>query len=67
MRSYVGGSDDWAFGSAGFTYSYTIELRPKGGNPGFKLPSSRILPVGKEAHAGFAAMLTKLLNDGAGK
>ena len=62
---YIGGSDDWALGSAGFTYSFTIELPPKG-NSGFVLPASRILSVGRETHAGITAMLTKLLNDGAG-
>lgn len=62
----AGGSDDWALGGANFTYSYTIELPPKG-NPGFELPASRIVGVGKETHAGITAMLTKLLNDDAGK
>jgi hypothetical protein len=57
-----GGSDDWALGSAGFEYSFTIELPPQG-NPGFVLPADRILPVGKETFAGVTAMLTKLLND----
>ena len=60
----IGGSDDWALGSAGFTYSFTIELPPKG-NPGFAIPSHRILPVGKETYAGITAMLNKLLNDAA--
>ena len=63
---YIGGSDDWALGSAGFTYSYTIELPPKG-SPGFALPADRILPVGRETYAGITAMLTRLLNDTAGK
>ena len=66
IHSYIGGSDDWALGSAGFTYSYTIELPPKG-SPGFVLPANRILPIGKETHAGITAMLTSLLNDTAGK
>jgi len=57
-----GGSDDWALGSGGFQYSYTIELPPKGG-PGFDLPPSRILPVGKEMHAGVAAMVSHLIKD----
>ena len=60
--SIPGGSDDWALGSGGFQYSYTIELPPKGG-PGFELPPSRILPVGKEMHAGVAAMVSKLIKD----
>ena len=55
-------------GSAGFTYSYTIELPPSGGLgfEGFKLPASEILSVGKEQHAGVVAMLTYLLNDESG-
>ena len=59
---YLGGSDDWALGGAGIQYSYTIELPPKG-SPGFELPPSRILDVGKETYAGVVAMLTKLMND----
>ena len=66
VRSNTGGSDDWALGGAGMTYSYTIELPPKG-NPGFALPASRIVGVGKETYAGVTAMLTKLLNDEAVK
>ena len=67
---YIGVSDDWARGSAGITYAFTIELPPKGsthGLPGFELPADRILPVGRETFAGISAMLTKLLNDTAGK
>ena len=59
----TGGSDDWASGSAGFEYSFTIELPPYSNNPGWVLPADRILPVGKETFAGVTAMLTKLLND----
>ena len=63
---YTGGSDDWALGSADFEYSFTIELPPKG-SPGFVLPASRILSVGKEMFAGVAAMVTKLIDDSARK
>ena len=59
--NFIGGSDDWALGSANITYSFTIELPPKA-EPGFVLPASRILPVGKEMYAGVAAMLEKLHN-----
>ena len=61
-----GGSDDWALGSGIFPYSYTIELPPKGqrhGNQGFNLTDSKIIPVGKEVHAGVAAMVSKLIKD----
>jgi len=37
-------------------------LPPKG-SPGFVLPASRILPVGKEMYAGVAAMLERLKNN----
>ena len=57
-----GGSDDWAFGSGIFPYSYTIELPPRG-YPGFELPESNIIPVGKEMYAGVAAMVSKLIKD----
>ena len=63
---YTGGSDYWASGSAGFEYSFTIELPPKG-SPGFVLPASRILSVGKEMYAGVAAMVTKLIDDSSGE
>ena len=62
----IGNSGDWAEGSAGFKYSYTIELPPRVTNNGlddFDLPADRIVPVGKETFAGVTAMLTKLLND----
>ena len=62
LLTFIGGSDDWALGSAGFAYSFTIELPPTGG-PGFVLPASKIVPVGKEVHAGVAAMLAKLHAD----
>lgn len=45
-----GGSDDWAKGSAGMKYAYTIELRDNG-RYGFVLPASFIQPTAKEALA----------------
>ncbi|XP_067121029.1 carboxypeptidase B-like [Centruroides vittatus] len=43
----AGGSDDWAYGSLGVKYSYTIELRDTG-TYGFALPQRFIIPVGEE-------------------
>ncbi|CAG7816112.1 unnamed protein product [Allacma fusca] len=42
-----GGSDDWAYGSGNFRYSYTIELRDTG-RYGFLLPASQIIPTAQE-------------------
>jgi len=44
----AGASDDWAKGSAGIRYSYTIEL-PDRGKHGFILPAKEIRPVASEA------------------
>jgi len=48
-----GGSDDYAKGTAGVKYSYTIELRDTG-LYGFQLPASQIIPSGEET---FEALL----------
>ncbi|CAG0918943.1 unnamed protein product [Notodromas monacha] len=59
-----GGSDDFAHGTAGIPYAYTIEL-PDQGTHGFLLPPSEIPNVGKETFAGivaYAAELAKTLN-----
>ncbi len=48
-----GVSVDWAYGARD-VYSWTIELRPDTGNPGFILPPGEIVPTGEEA---FAAVL----------
>ena len=56
----LGASDDWAKGSAGIKYSYTVEL-PDTGKHGFILPASEIESVGRETHAGFLAMFRKLI------
>ncbi|KAJ9594113.1 hypothetical protein L9F63_014429 [Diploptera punctata] len=45
-----GGSDDWARGTAGIKYTYTIELRDRGFF-GFILPAQYIIPTGREALA----------------
>lgn len=56
-----GGSDDWAKGSAGIKYSYTMELRDKG-RYGFFLPSSQILPTGQETWEGIKVLADALMN-----
>uniref|UniRef100_T1J4W0 Transporter n=1 Tax=Strigamia maritima TaxID=126957 RepID=T1J4W0_STRMM len=43
----TGGSDDWAKGTAGIKYAYTVELRDNG-RYGFALPASLILPTVQE-------------------
>ncbi|CAB3380478.1 Hypothetical predicted protein [Cloeon dipterum] len=43
-----GGADDWAKGSVGIKYTYTIELRDAG-RYGFLLPASQIEATGKDA------------------
>jgi len=56
-----GGSYDWAKGSLGVPYSYTIELRPDQntwGN-GFIVPPSEIRPTGEEIWAGVMTMATE--------
>jgi len=50
----AGGSDDWAKGSAGIKYSYTVELRDTG-TYGFALPASQIQATGEETMRGVAA------------
>ena len=61
--SFSGGSDDWAAGSLGIPFSYTIEL-PDTGRHGFVLPANRIESVGKEAFAGLEAMVQELIRSG---
>lgn len=46
----AGGSDDWAKGTIGIKYVYTIELRD-GGRYGFVLPASYISYTAKETLA----------------
>jgi carboxypeptidase A4 len=55
----LGGSDDWAKGSAGIKYSYTVEL-PDTGRYGFILPASKAKGVGQEAVALAKAMISNL-------
>ena len=58
-----GGSDDWAKGGANIKYSYTVEL-PDTGRHGFLLPANKIETVGREAFAGFEAMVRELIRTG---
>ncbi|XP_050423174.1 carboxypeptidase B-like [Adelges cooleyi] len=58
----AGASDDWAKGVAKIKYSYTVELRDTGKN-GFILPSSEILPAGKEAYAAVSALAKEISSE----
>lgn len=51
-----GASLDWTYGNQG-VYSYTIELRPDGPDPGFVLPAAEIIPVGQENFPAFLDMM----------
>jgi len=48
----AGGSDDWAYGSGIFEYSYTLEIRDTG-RYGFLLPPNQIIPSGEECLEAF--------------
>ena len=61
--SLTGGSDDWAAGSLGIPFSYTVEL-PDTGRHGFLLPANKIESVGREVFAGFEAMVRELIRTG---
>lgn len=50
MYPAAGGSDDWAKGTVGIKYAYTLELRDSG-NYGFVLPATYILPCAQETWA----------------
>ncbi|CAG7816111.1 unnamed protein product [Allacma fusca] len=54
LSAGAGGSDDWAYGSGNFEYSYTIEVRDTGAY-GFILPPQQIIPTAQET---FQAVLT---------
>lgn len=55
-----GSSRDWAFGSLGVPYVYTIELRDTG-RYGFVLPADQIIPTGEETFAGLKAAASAIL------
>jgi len=50
-----GSSVDWTYGKLGIKYSYAAELRDQG-QYGFLMPTSEIVPQGKEFVAGMKAM-----------
>ena len=60
LYAAAGGSDDWAHGTAGIKYSYTIELRDTGDH-GFVLPKEQIIESGDET---FAAIMDMAHNFG---
>ncbi|KAL3859594.1 hypothetical protein ACJMK2_009808 [Sinanodonta woodiana] len=59
LYAAAGGSDDYAKGSAGVKYSYTLELRDTGVY-GFVLPENQILPACEETWAGVKAFALAL-------
>jgi murein tripeptide amidase MpaA len=75
QRSYqlyqtTGSTSDWMYGTAGQTgnggvrvYSFTIELRPTGANPGFEIPPSFIKPTGNENYFGMRYFLNQVNNN----
>lgn len=56
----AGGSEDWTYGSLGVKYSFTVELPPRGANPGFILPPSQIITTGEEIFEGLKALVTAM-------
>ena len=56
----AGASDDWAKGSLGIKYSYTVEL-PDTGQFGFLLPASRIPATVRDAVRALKAMAKELI------
>ncbi|RMZ93185.1 carboxypeptidase B-like [Brachionus plicatilis] len=59
-----GGSEDWAYGTAGIKYSYCLELRPgQSGTDsfyGFTLPEDRAPKAGEETYGGITAFLKSI-------
>ena len=60
LIDFSGGSDDWAAGSLGIPFSFTVEL-PDKGRHGFILPATKIESTGREAFAGMEAMVQELI------
>jgi len=59
----AGGSDDYAKGTAGIKYSYTVELFPNSDSwEGFVTKPKNIIPTGKEVFAGLNAMAKEILS-----
>ncbi|XP_067936580.1 carboxypeptidase B-like [Watersipora subatra] len=58
----AGASDDWAYGGAGATYAYCIELPPNDADgSGFILPESRIPEVVNSVWPGVKAMMSRII------
>lgn len=57
----AGASDDWAYGGAGATYAYCIELPPDDDTVGFLLPESRIPSVVSSVWPGVKAMMMSII------
>ncbi|KAL3273900.1 hypothetical protein HHI36_015324 [Cryptolaemus montrouzieri] len=55
----TGGSDDWAKGTMGIKYAYTLELRDNG-RYGFVLPAHYIQPTAAEAYAAVRAIVSEV-------
>lgn len=58
LYSAAGGSDDYAYGTAGFPVTFTMELPP--GGSGFDPPPSKIQSFTQEAWIGIKAMAEKV-------
>lgn len=56
-----GSSEDWALGSAGIPYSYSVELRDTG-RYGFLLPREQILPTAEEIWAFHQAVASYIID-----
>lgn len=61
LGNAAGCSDDWMKGPGGVDLSYTLEL-PGGGQYGFDLPASRIVPVVEETWPGFQVYYNYIVN-----
>ncbi|XP_058460491.1 carboxypeptidase B-like [Malaya genurostris] len=59
LYTAFGTSDDYAVGTAGFTYSFTLELTG-GGNQGFDLPATEITAVASQTFEIFRSMANNI-------
>ncbi|CAG2163565.1 unnamed protein product, partial [Oppiella nova] len=62
LYAAAGGADDWAYGTGGIKYAYTVELRDKG-SYGFALPKSQIRPTCEETTVAFIAFAKELAKE----
>jgi len=56
-----GSAQDWYYGQANVSLSYTVELRDTG-SYGFQLPPSQIIPTGEENWAAFKGFVNAILS-----